>query len=334
MIENFDFYGCTVQVSSSSAELVEEVRRDFVYFRLPPGERQPNVQVQMLLSPPPYPELPPARATLSTPRNVCFRDRKITYIDYFGKALSIYDRENRKCTIYGTDTDMVHEIAYLFILSTVGQDLDGRGIHRLHALGVSYQDRGILLLLSSGGGKSTMALELLRDPDFLLLGEDTPLIDRRGIILPFPLRLGIRPGQAAGIPPEHLRTVQRMEFDPKTLIDIEYFSDRLGGAVEPGLILVGERNLGEVSEIVPLAPHRAFKALLKDMVIGLGVYQGLEFLLERGLWDMLGKGGVVASRLYNSLRLLARARSYRFVLGRDTEKNYRTLIQFLKDNRI
>jgi hypothetical protein len=174
-----------------------------------------------------------------------------------------------------------------------------------------------------------MALELLRQPGFLLLGEDTPLIDRKGRILPFPLRLGVRPEQETGIPREHLRTVQRMEFDPKTLIDVDYFKDRLAGVVEPGFILVGERNLGDVSEIVPLARHRAFKALVKYVIVGLGIYQGMEFLLERGLWEVLGKGGVAASRLYNSLSLLARAPAYRFVLGRDTERNCRTLVEFI-----
>ncbi|MGH7801652.1 MAG: hypothetical protein ACREOW_13670 [Thermodesulfobacteriota bacterium] len=200
----------------------------------------------------------------------------------------------------------------------------------MHALGVSYNSRGILLLLPAGGGKSTMALELLRHPGFSLLGEDTPLIDRRGHILPFLLRLGVRPGQDTGIPPQYLRTVQRMEFDPKTLVDIEYFHDRLGKEVEPGFILVGERNLGEVSEIIPLARYQAFNALVKYMVVGLGVYQGMEFLLERGLWELLGKVGVGASRLYNSLRLLARAPAYRFVLGQNAKKNCQTLVDFVR----
>jgi hypothetical protein len=116
------------------------------------------------------------------------------------------------------------------------------------------------------------------------------------------------------------------------LIDIEYFKDRLGEPVDPGLILVGERNLGDVSEIVPLARHRAFKAMVKYVIVGLGVYQGLEFLLERGLWELLGNGSVAASRVYNSLRLLARAPAYRFVLGRDKEKNRQTLVNFIHQN--
>ena len=121
-----------------------------------------------------------------------------------------------------------------------------------------------------------------------------------------------------------------MEFEPKTLIDIEYFKDRVGKTARPGFILVGERNLGNVSEIVPLARRRAFKAMVKYMVVGLGVYQGMEFLLERGLWELLGQGGVAASRLYNSLSLLARAPAYRFILGRDTEKNCHTLLNFIQ----
>jgi hypothetical protein len=123
-----------------------------------------------------------------------------------------------------------------------------------------------------------------------------------------------------------------MEFDPKTLIDIDYFKDRLGESVPPGLILVGERNLGDVSAIVPLPRRRAFKAMVKYMVVGLGIYHGMEFLLERGLWEVLGQSGVAASRLYNGVSLLARARAYRFILGRDTEKNCRTLIEFIQQD--
>ena len=327
MTEHFDFYGLTIEVSSASADLVEEVRRHFAYFRVPFGNAQ--VRLEMCFVAPPYDKLPALGASVVTPRNVCYQNTKTTYIDYFGRGLAIFDRKEKRCLIYGTDHDLVHEIAYLFILSTDGQYLDSRGIHRVHALGVSYHNRGILLLLPSGGGKSTMALELMRQPDLLLLGEDTPLVDRKGLILPFPLRLGIHPNHDTGIPPQYLRTVKRMEFDPKTLIDIDYFEGRLSGAVEPDLILVGERNLGEVSEIVPLARHHAFKALVKYMIIGLGVYQGLEFLLERGLWELLGKGGVVASRFYNSLSLLARTRAYRFVLGRSAERNSQTFIEFI-----
>jgi hypothetical protein len=175
-----------------------------------------------------------------------------------------------------------------------------------------------------------MALNLLRNDDFLLLSEDTPLIDRRGKILPFPLRIGVRPETDTGIPGEYLRTVRRMEFDPKTLIDIEYFKDRIGTAVMPGAILIGERNLGTAAAITEISPVAAFQSILKYMIVGLGIYQGLEFLLERGPLELINRSGVVASRGLNGIRLLSRSRAYRFVMGWDIDKNYQTFLDFIQ----
>ena len=98
----------------------------------------------------------------------------------------------------------------------------------------------------------------------------------------------------------------------------------------PGLILVGQRNLGKVSEIVPLSRRAAYNALVKYMIVGLGVYQGLEFLLERGTSELLGKGRLVASRTRNARRLLRRAPAYRFILGRDRARNTQTLLTFVE----
>jgi hypothetical protein len=309
MTSHFDFYGFLVEISSDSHELVEEVRRHFDHFHVPDGKSQ--MRVEMRIEAPPFSGLPSLPASVFTPRNVSFLNDRTTYIDYFGQALAVYARDKKHCVIYGTSNDLLHEIAYLFILSTVGRHLDSRGLHRVHAAGVSYRDKGILLLLPSGSGKSTMALELMRRPGFLLLGEDMPLIDRRGRILPFPLRLGVRSDGDMKIPSPYLR-------------------DRVGGPVDPGLILIGQRNLGDVSQIVPLSRGRAFKSFVKYVIGGLGVYEGLDFLLERGAWELVSQTGVAASRCYNSFRVLSRAPAYRFVIGRDPDKNCQTLLEFIE----
>jgi hypothetical protein len=328
MKAGFDFLGLAIEVDGAD-DVVGEVRRDFSFFARPAVA--PAIRMSLRKEAPPYEGLPAVPAAFSTPRNFCFRAGDVSYVDYFGRGLTVHDRSTNACVLYAADHDLLHEMAYLFVLSTVGQHLDARGIHRLHALGVSYRGHGVLLLLPSGGGKSTTALRLLARPGFALLGEDTPLVDRRGQILPFPLRVGVRPEQETGIPARHLRTMSRMEFDPKTLIDIEYFRDRLGSETAPRLLLVGQRNLGDASAVEPMRRAAALRALVSNLVVGLGVYQGLEFLLERGAWELAGKAGVVASRLRASLALLRRVRAYRFVMGRDIDRNIATLVAFLDD---
>src|SRR4051794_1010859 len=160
MEQFFDFYGLTIAVGSAAEDLVEEVRRHFAYFAVPTPK--PGVRIELRSMPPPYSELPDLPAAFFTPRNICFKNGQISYLDYFGEGLAVYDRKQQQCMVYGTKHDLLHEIAYLFILSTVGQYLDSQRIHRVHALGVTYRERGVLLLLPSGGGKSTMALELMR----------------------------------------------------------------------------------------------------------------------------------------------------------------------------
>jgi hypothetical protein len=329
--EHFSFYGFALEVSSPSANLVEQVRRDFLHFHTSP-QKHVDMRLHLIPEPPRYDELPSVPATVFTPRNVSFRNGQVTYIDYFGRALSIFNRSAGECTVQGTDEDLLHEIAYLFFLSTVGEHLDRQHLHRLHALGVSFRGQGILLLLPSGGGKSTIAINLLRKPEFMLLGEDTPLIDRRGWMLPFPLRLGIRADDSTDIPPRFLRTMKRMEFEPKTLIDLDYFEGKIGGPVPSKLLIVGTRHLGDVSDIVPLSRRRAFGTLVSNMVVGLGVYQGLEFLLERSVGELAGKLGVASSRSYNAARLLGLASAYRFKMGRDVERNTETLATFIRQN--
>lgn len=328
MQEHFHFYGTTLAAESPDPELVDQVRRDFLHFHIPPRESV-DMMVRLLREEPSYADLPSVPATIITPRNVSFKDGNKTYIDYFGRALAVVDHAARELTVRSTDDDLLHEIAYLFFLSTVGEHLDGKGLHRIHGLGLSYHGKGVLLLLPSGGGKSTLALDLLQRDGFLLLGEDTPLVDRRGWILPFPLRLGIRADQNTDIPPEHLRTMRRMEFEPKTLIDLDYINGKVGVAAPPTLILIGKRYLGEVSRITPLPRHQAFKTLVSNMVVGLGIYQGLEFLLERSVGELAGKVGVGSSRLFNAGRLLQQASIHRFEMGQDTKRNAETLVEFI-----
>jgi hypothetical protein len=167
--------------------------------------------------------------SLATPRNICFSDGHLTYIDYFGQALNIYDKAASRCQIISDNLELAHEIAYLTILSRVSEALERKRLHRIHGLGIESGGKGTIVLLPSGGGKSILALSLLRQNNqFLLISEDSPLLRADGHLLPFPLRIGVHP---QSLPPDidlrFLRVDKRIEFSSKINIDIRYFTLQL-----------------------------------------------------------------------------------------------------------
>jgi hypothetical protein len=326
----FDFFGFRVAVKGSNpeAEIVEDVARDYSYFIADTDKA--DVLLELICNPGPRDQLPQVRATIHSPRNIVYRDGEISYIDYFGRALMMHWTKEGRYLIFCLDRDLAHEIAFLTILSQVGQNLDRLGLHRVHALGVEAGGSAVLILLPMAGGKTSLALKLLGFEGIKLLSEDSPLLAKNGLVLPFPLRLGVRVGnEPPGIPAKYLRTVKRMEFGPKTLIDIQYFRDRIAGPCPIGAILLGERWLAGRSSILPEKRYSAINSFIKNSVVGLGLYQGVEFLLERSGWEVLGKAGVAFSRLRSSLKAIGLSQVFRFRMGPDVEESAEVLVKFL-----
>jgi len=326
----FNFFGFQVAVKGSNAEILEDVNRDFSYFST--GKGKANAQLEVVSDHGPRDLLPRVRATLHTPRNIVYRDGDVSYIDYFGRALTISWAKEGHYRIFCLDRDLAHEITFLTILSQVGQHLDSIHLHRVHALGLEAGGRAVLILLPMAGGKTTLALRLLDWDGIRLLSEDSPVLSGDGVVLPFPLRIGVRAGsEPSGIPAKYLRTVKRMEFGPKSLIDIEYFKHKIAAPCPVGAILLGERWLSGKSSILPEQRRQAIDALIKNSVVGLGLYQGIEFVLERSAWEVLGKVGVAFSRMQSSLKAIGRSRVFRFRMGPDVEESAEVLAKFLKD---
>ena len=69
--------------------------------------------------------------------------------------------------------------------------------------------------------------------------------------------------------------------------------------------------------------------MVTNCVIGLGLFQGLEFVLHHSPKEVLGKTRVAFSRLAASIQLLRRSRTYYLTLGRDSTENARVVINFL-----
>ncbi len=65
------------------------------------------------------------------------------------------------------------------------------------------------------------------------------------------------------------------------------------------------------------------------MVVGVGLYQGVEFLFQSSALDLVRKTDLFVSRLRRALSLLWASELYAVELGRDPGHNARELIAFL-----
>ena len=326
---NLHFYGLNLELRSADTKTIEGIRRDFSYFKA--ASAMPEVSIEVFAQKPPFGSLPDLPASIYTVNYICYQDGEHIYTDYHGRGLRVFNPRKKEYEIFSESADLRYEISYVTVLSAVGQFLDLKHIHRVHALGVSQNGKAILILLPQKGGKSTIALRLLRSGQVKLLSDDSPLLTRQGEVLPFPLRLGILPGGESDIPARYLRPVNLMQIGTKIMVDVDYFADKVGSICQPGIILLGERTLGCESRIEPARKLGAAKEFIKNSVIGLGLAQGVEYLLGRNTWETLGKTGLACSRLNNSLKVLSRSQVYRYVIGHDPERNQQVLLRFLQD---
>lgn len=326
-----EVHGLGVAVGGDWPEVVEQVRLDFAWFERPAsGAPFADVDITIERRPPDFEALGDGVASFVTPRNVVYQDGERSIVDYFGRAVTIVDRAAGQVVVQGEDEHLVHEAAYHFLLSRIGEHLEARGLTRLHALGLSGGDGAVAVMLPSGGGKSTLALRALREDGVRLLSEDSPLIDRRGNAHPFPLRIAVNPTDAASLPEGSVRRMDRMEFHPKLVLDLEAFSDRVETQPQPlRHLVIGRRSLGTNASLEPVPRRSAVSTLIREAVVGVGIYQGMEFVLQHGMRDVVGKLGVAATRASCCSAVLARARVWQLTVGRDHARNWDALAPLL-----
>ena len=307
------------------------MRLDFAWFERPTAAvASADVEVVIERRPPDFDALGEGVASFVTPRNVVYQDGGRTIVDYFGRAVTVLDRATGRVFVQGEDEHLVHEAVYHFLLSRIGEHLETCGLTRLHALGLSGCQGAVAVMLPSGGGKSTLALRALREEGVRLLSEDSPLIDRRGHAHPFPLRIAVNPTDAANLPDGSVRRMDRMEFHPKLVLDLEAFSDQVESKPQPlRHLVIGQRSLGTHAALEEVPRRSAVSTLIREAIVGVGIYQGMEFVLQHGMRDTVGKLGIAATRTACCAGVLARAKVWRLTVGRDHARNWDALSPLL-----
>jgi hypothetical protein len=326
-VAEFCFYDVGLSITSSSPDLLDNLTRDFQFFAAPAPARR--ISIEANLAPPPWERIPVEFATRITPKAAIYDRGSVRFNDYQGEALAIYDFSREEGEVWSENPDLLYEITYLLCLSRIGEIHDLRRIHRIHALGIAVGNKGALVLLPESGGKSTLCMELLRHREVQLLSDDTPLVSH-GKLYPFPTRIGIRGAKTSGIDPKYLRTMRRRNREPKTLLDVAYFQDRIALVASPEVLIVGARRNGNDSWIEPISAAKALPALTANLVFGLGLPQVVEFFLRGGSSDLLHKSSIVSFRLAAVAGLLWRAKCYRLALGRDTSMAAEAIMSTLR----
>ncbi len=324
-----DVLGLPIAISGWP-EVVEALRLDFSWFAAT-APRAGRLEVRIEQRAPDYNALPDVPSAFVTPRNAVYQVGERTIADYSGRALAIFDRAARVFVVQGEQEHLLHEVAYLFALAGPGPPR-GAGDPATPRLG----DRGsagvVRVLLPSGGGKSTLAMRALREPGVQPLSDDTPLVDRRGRMHPFPLRIGIDERLAGTLPPEHVRRIRRLEYPDKHVVSIEGFRERIPDRPLPlKHVVIGRRHLGTRAELRPMPRAGAIPTLAREGVVGLGVAQMIEWVLHHGARDAFGMAGLALGRSACCAAALARAQTWHLDLGRDHEANWAAFAPLLAE---
>lgn len=321
-----DVYGLQIALEGDWHEVREALRLDYSWFETasPPASAEVTAVVER--ASPGFDAFADAEEWFVTPRNTVYRLGQRIVVDHLGSAVSVIDRRGDRLWIQGEDEHIVHDAVYYFLLGRIGQHLDRCGLIRLHALGLVGAQGAVALLLPSGGGKTTLALEALRADKVFLLSEDSPLLDRRGRLHPFPLRIGVNATDATRLPDGEKRRIERLWLHPKVAVEVESFADRVAPEPRPlRHLVVGRRSLGRSARLEPLARGAAIAPLLRDGVLGAGLYQGLGFAHQRGLDELVGKLWTASRRARACTSALAGAETWRLTLSQDAERNWAAL---------
>ncbi|TBR20616.1 hypothetical protein EPO15_12610 [bacterium] len=236
-------------------------------------------------------------------------------LDYGGGTAAVYDLERERGTVWSPDRHVLRELGYLFLQSRIGLALDRRGLHRVHALGLERGGRAGLVLLPSGGGKTTLALELLRRPGWRLLGDDHPLLDaRRGEVRAFQGRPGLRGAAPSWVDARDLADFRRRHHPPKRLLDLKALDGRLAERGRLAWVAFGSAPGSGPARLRPSGAFGTAAALAPALVSGVGLPQVLELLwpgLRPGAWA--GLAAVAARRA--SAAASVRVQGWRLTMG-------------------
>ena len=335
---HFNFYGIHVTVAAPEhyfQEVLNFLREDFEYFVVIDKSVFPPEQVKIEL------KIEKTRSNwdFKANGNPLFKTKMCQVYGLGRKRLCDYGNgtivqsvtvnSRRRFVVTGSNSDEVYEVSYLALLSAVGEELDLLGYHRIHALGVTFQEQSLLALAPSGGGKSAKATVLLQHEGISIYSDEMPLV-KQGKLYPFPIRIALEPGLdkvlSFGRPSAASRRVfKRKIFPAKVLTPIS--NHRISVPNQLSVLLLVRRGNG-LSKVDSANPVVLGFNLFLSLVIGLGLCQMSEHMLRANNIVRLFRIGF--SRFREAMRLFVQTKKGFVYLSQDVYQNAKMLISTLE----
>ena len=330
---HLSIYDINVKISSNSEFALENLEKDFMLYLDKKERKHTNkvLKINIYKGVIPYQMVPSLEASLYSLGSICYRDGDIHYVDYSGKGLMVYDFTDEIADIYSEDEKLLYEKARLAVLSRIGELLDSRHVHRIHAVGFAKDTKATICLLPMEGGKTTLALNVLRNSsEIKLLSDDVCFIDFKNCIYPFALRIGTRDEAfIRGIQEKFITKINRSLYGEKFLIDLAYLSDNIAEKSKVRNILIGKRVFQERTEIKRLSKIKCLIPFIQSGVFGLGLPQIVELFLRGGFLDTFKKTGIALSRACIFLKLILQTDTYELKMGRDLDISAEVVADFI-----
>ncbi len=324
-----NFYGVGVKVVSEEDELTRRIHKDFSFFVVEHlDDTQKNIDVVSkleMVSEIPYPLLIPRFKNRNL---ILYQKKHIRICDYHGDGLCIFNLKEDKATFYNDKLNRLHELTYLFILSRVGKALDLMGLHRLHGMAVIKDKTLFVGMMPMNGGKTTLLSFLLNDGRFANVSDDSPLIDKKGRVLPFPIRIGF---EENGQMPELFEKttsyqLERKEYGKKTLFSLEDLNVSISGDYQNIILFRGFKG-ASFARLKKVSSLKFIGFIFEQGVIGIGLPILIEYFWEFGFVDFLKKAKIFISRVQSFRKFLSKSETYYFEMSSDIKENVDCLIE-------
>ena len=168
-----------------------------------------------------------------------------------------------------------------------------------------------------------------------MISDDIPLVNIKGEILPFPIKIGLseRANNLKIKNPEiNLYQMDRGQYGIKNLLCLDGIPDRVEdqNKIFKRVILIEAFRMNSPNSILKdsLLPL-SFLGLFKHGIIGFGLPMVIEYFWENGIGDFITKTKIFLKRFLAFSILSLRADKKKLYLGRDPEDAMGVIVDYL-----